>query len=288
LGSALARLGPWLTASTLPKLTNALNDPDPIVRLAAVETLSSAPVETREQYLPRMLQDPVLAVRIEAVHALAGPAESGLREADRAAFRRALEEFIAVQTYNADRPEGRTSLANLHAQRGEAEKAIAQYRKAIELDPTYIQAYANLADLYRARGAESESEAALRTGLARNPTAAALDYALGLSLTRQKRPAEAIKAFADAVRIDPTQPRYAYVYAVAQNDAGRAKEALQTLEAARKRNPYDRDVLTGLAHYTAAAGDRESALRYVRQLQELDPENGEYARLAAQIRGVGP
>ncbi|HVN33619.1 MAG TPA: ammonia-forming cytochrome c nitrite reductase subunit c552, partial [Casimicrobiaceae bacterium] len=286
--SALARLAPWLTASTLPKATNALNDPDPIVRLAAVEALASAPLETRRQFLPRMLQDPVLAVRIEAAHALAGAAEAGLGEADRAAFKRAIDDYVAVQTYNADRPEGRSSLANLYAERGDAEAAIAQYRKAIELDPTFVQAYANLADLYRARGAETEAEAALRAGLARNPKAAALHYALGLALTRQKRPAEALKALAEAARLDPTQPRYAYVYAVALNDSGRRKDALRTLEAARRRSPYDRDVLSALVHYTAAAGDREAALRYVRQLQELDPESREYAALAAQIRGAGP
>jgi predicted CXXCH cytochrome family protein len=286
--SALTRVERWLTPSTLPKATNALNDPDPIVRLAAVDVLSGTPVETRQQYLPRMLQDPVLAVRIEAARALAGPVEAGLREADRTAFDRAIAEFIAVQTYNADRPEGRASLANVYAARGDAESAIAQYRKAIELDPTFVQAYANLADLYRSRGAETESEAALRAGLARNPNAAALQYALGLALTRQKRAADAMKAFADAVRLDPTSSRYAYVYAVALNDSGRKKEALQTLEAARKRSPYDGDVLAALAHYTAAAGDRETALRYVKQLRELDPENGDYARLAAQIQGPRP
>jgi predicted CXXCH cytochrome family protein len=286
--SALSRLGRWLTPSTLPRVTSALNDPDPIVRLAAVETLSTAADETRLQYLARMLQDPVRAIRVEAAHALAGPGEAGLRGSDRAAFARAVEEFVAVQTYNADRPEGRTSLANLYAVRGDAERAIAEYRKAIELDPTFFQAYANLADLYRGRGAENESEAALRAGLARSPAAAALHYALGLSLTRQKRATEALKELAEAVRLDPAQPRYAYVYAVALNDSGHPKEALQTLDDARKRNPYERDVLSGLAMYTAAAGDREAALRYARQLQDLDPENSEYARLAAQIQGGRP
>jgi predicted CXXCH cytochrome family protein len=286
--SALTRLERWLTASTLPKVTNSLNDSDPIVRLAAVDALTNTAIETRQQYLPRMLQDSVLAVRIEAARSLAGPAEAGLRDSDRAAFNRALEEYIAVQTYNADRPEGRSSLGNLYALRGDAERAIAEYRKAIELDPTFMQAYVNLADLYRARGAESESEAALRTGLARNPEAAALHYALGLSLVRQKRMAEALKELAEAVRLDTAHPRYAYVYAVAQNDSGQAKEALQTLGAARKRSPYDPDLLSALALYTAAAGEREAALRYAKQLQDLDPENSEYAKLAEQIRGGRP
>lgn len=286
--SALGRIERWLTPGTLPKVTNALNDPDPLVRLAAVEALSTAAVETRQQYLPRMLQDPVRSIRVDAAHALAGPGEAGLRGADRAAFDRAIEEFVAVQTYSADRPEGRTSLANLYALRGEAERAITEYRKATELDPTFIQAYANLADLYRARGSESESEAALRAGLARNPTAAALHYALGLALTRQKRTAEAVKELSEAARLDPAHTRYAYVFAVAQNDSGHPREALQTLEGARKRSPYDRDVLLALVTYTAAAGDRETALRYARQLQELDPENSEYARLTAQIENRRP
>ncbi len=60
---------------------------------------------------------------------------------------------------------------------------------------------------------------------------------------------------------------------MALNDAGQTKEALQVLAAALKRDPYDRDVLSGLAFFTAQAGKREVALGYVTQLRELDPEN---------------
>lgn len=46
--------------------------------------------------------------------------------------------------------------------RGDASKAMAEYRRAIALDPTYQQAYANLADLYRARGVDGEAETVLK------------------------------------------------------------------------------------------------------------------------------
>src|SRR6185369_11044854 len=133
---------------------------------------SSTDVATRQRFLPRMLADPVRAVRVEAARALAGPAEAGLQADDRPRFDRALAEYIAVQTYNADRPDGRGRLAELYAERGNTEAAIAEYRKAIELDPTYVQAYANLADLYRARGVDREAEAVLRAGIAKVPGAA--------------------------------------------------------------------------------------------------------------------
>jgi predicted CXXCH cytochrome family protein len=281
--SALTRLAPYQNAATLPSVTRSLNDTDPLVRLAAVQVLSVTDVAIRQRYLPRMLDDPVLAIRIETAHALAGPAEAGLKASERATLDRVLAEYIAVHTYNSDRPEGRTSLANLYAIRGDAEHAITEYRKAIELDPTFVQAYVNLADLFRERGVESAAEAALRAGLSRNPKSAPLHYALGLSLVRQKRTAEGLKSLAEAARLDAGSPRYAYVYAVALSDSGRPRDALRILEATHRKNPYDRDVLSTLALYTSQAGRRDAALAYARDLVKLDPDNRQYANLLQQI-----
>jgi Flp pilus assembly protein TadD len=141
----------------------------------------------------------------------------------------------------------------------------------------------NLADLHRARGADGEAQAVLRQGLARDPKSAALHYALGLTHVRQKQAADALKALAEAARLEPANARYAYVYAVGLNDSGRPTEALKVLEAARKRNPFDRDVLSALALYASRAGNRDVALGYAKQLQELDPENPEFARLVTMI-----
>lgn len=281
--SAIDRLGRWMTPTMLPAVTRALNDPDAVVRLAAVEALANTDPPTRQRYLARMLGDTVRAVRIEAARALAGPPEAGLPPDDRLRFERALAEYVAAQTYNADRPEGRSSLAALSAARGDAERAIAEYRNAIALDPAYVQAYANLADLYRARGVDSEAETVLRAGIVKVPDAAALHHALGLVFVRQKRSGEALGELAAAARLEPASARYAYVYAVALNDAGQPKQALQVLDAALARHPYDREVLAALAHFRA--GDREAARNYVRQLRELDPESVEYAQMAKQIEG---
>ncbi len=281
--SAIQRLGHLLTPSTLDAVTRALNDSDPLLRLAAVEALAGTEPGVRQRYLARMLDDPVRAVRIEAARALAGEAESGLAPSQRAAFDRALAEYVAAQTYNADRPEGRMGLGNLAARRGDAADAIVQYRKAIAIDPTFVPAYANLADLYRARGADGEAVAVLREGLARNPRAAVLHHALGLALVRQKQSAEGLAALREAARLAPDNARFAYVYAVALNDAGRARDAVQVLVSARERDPNDRDLLSALAFFTAQAGKREQALDYVRRLRELDPENAQYAQMEQQI-----
>ena len=275
--SALDRLARWLTPDTLSSVAYALNDPDPLVRLAAVEALANTDSATRLRYLPRMLGDPVRSVRIEAARALAGPDEARIPTAQREGFAKALAEYVAVQTYNADRPEGHLNLGNLYAIRGDSDRALAEYKKALAIDPRSVEARVNLADLHRAQGADSEGEAALRQGIALEPRAAPLHHALGLALIRQKQTAAGVRALGEAAKLAPSnaQYKYAYVYAVALNDTGRPQDAL-------KHQPYEREVLFALAQYSAA-GNREAALGYARQLQELDPENPQYARLVASL-----
>jgi tetratricopeptide (TPR) repeat protein len=284
--SAIDRLGRHLTPLTVDAISRALNDPDAVVRLAAVEALGGADAATRQRYLPRMLDDSVRAVRIEAARALAGAPEQSLPASQRDGFARVLAEYIAVQTYNADRPEGRMNLGNLYAQRRDVGGAIEEYRKAIAIDPTFVAAYANLADLYRAGGVDGEAEKTLREGLARNPKEAVLHHALGLTLVRQKRMAEGLQELRTASQLAPTSGRYAYVYAVALNSGGRTAEAIAVLNTALARQPYDRDILSGLAYFNAQAGKRDVALGYVKRLRELDPDSTEVAQMARQIEGA--
>src|SRR4029079_18261389 len=115
--------------------------------------------------------------------------------------------------------------------------------------------------------------------------AAALHHALGLSMVRQKRTPDALRELAEATRLEPSNARFAYVYAIALNDSGDPKRALAVLADALKRQANDRDLLSGLVLYTAKAGQRDAALAYAKRLVELDPENREYAQLAARSAG---
>jgi tetratricopeptide (TPR) repeat protein len=283
--SALARLGPWLSPITLDTISRTLNDPDPMVRLAAVEALGNASVEVRVRYLPRMTTDPVRTVRIAAGRALAGPAESRVSQEYRAALGKAQDEYLATLLYNADRPESRLGLGALHAARGDRARAIAEYERAITIDATFVPAYVNLADLHRDAADEAAAQAALRRGLAREPKSAALHHALGLSLVRQRDRAQALDELAAAARLAPDNARYAYVYAVALNDLGQPGKAREALATALARHPYDRDILSTLVLYSMQAGDRESARTYVTRLREVEPDDARYARLAAQVDG---
>ena len=281
--SAVQRLGRYLSPVTLPTVRHALNDPDPMVRAAAVGALAGVDAATRLQLLPRMLDDPVRQVRMEAARALAGEPEARLAADDKAKFAAALDEYVAAQRFNADRPEAHAALGILYVTRGRDAEAAAAYRKALELDPTYVLAALNLADLQRAQAREDEAERTIRDALKSAPQSAPAHHALGLALARQKRMPEALAEFALAAKLAPENPRFVYVYGVALHDTGKRVEAIKTLQAALDRHPYDREILFALATYERDAGDAARAREHARLLRELEPENRDFARLAGEL-----
>jgi tetratricopeptide (TPR) repeat protein len=223
--------------------------------------------------LASLLDDPVRSVRIETANVLAGAPPNILSGEFAGAFDRATDEYIAAQELNADRPEALLNLGALFARNGKFDRAEAELKTALALDPSFAPAAVNLADLYRVLGREAEGDALLRKTLQRNPDDAALLHTLGLSLVRQKQNEKALGFFAAAWRIEPANARYAYVYAVALNDAGQTGAAIQTLTSAIKAHPYDRDSLAALVALCNRAGEPAKAVIYAQRLAQLEPEN---------------
>jgi predicted CXXCH cytochrome family protein len=215
--SALERLAGLSGEAALLSAEAALDDPSPLVRAAAVAVHEQLPPLQRRAVAP-LLGDPVRTVRMQAARTLAPLAEDAFSADELEAFRGAAAEFVSAERFNADRPEHRTNLGAFLADRGEWAASEAEYRAALELDPGFVPAWANLADLMRVAGREAEAEATLRKGLEQSPGAAALHHSLGLSLVRQQRKAEALKELKRATELEPTNRRYAYVYDVARAD----------------------------------------------------------------------
>jgi Flp pilus assembly protein TadD len=174
----------------------------------------------------------------------------------------------------------------LYARRGEPVKAETAYQAAIKLDPRFIPAYVNLADLYRATGRDGEGERTLRDAAGLAPNDASVRHALGLLLVREKRLAEANAELARAARLDHGNARYAYVYAIALDAAGRRAECLRILEDNRRRHPADRDTLMALLSFRHDAGESAAALVYARELRQLDPDEPAFERLIETLENA--
>jgi tetratricopeptide (TPR) repeat protein len=192
-------------ATTL--LGNAVNDPDPLVRIAALQAMHAAPPELRPTFGSELLSDPIRAVRAQA--ALTFVDTRDLLPVDAArAYHGAAKDYRQSLIATASLPESLTVLSDFEFRMGENDKSNEYLKHAIRLDP----------DLAIAR------------------------HSYGLALIREKRYEEALAELQRAYDLDPGNPRYAYVYAVALNSLGSVEEALAVLDKARDDFPDDAEI----------------------------------------------
>jgi Flp pilus assembly protein TadD len=163
------------------------------------------------------------------------------------------------------------------------DKAETEYNTSLKLDPSFVQGYINLADLYRLQGREGEGEEVLRSGLVVIKDSPEILHSLGLLLVRNKRIPEAIQALESAANLRSENPRFSYVYAVALNSVGQNEKALVVLQKAQVNHPYNREILFTLLTMNRDIGHLDSALEYIRKLIELEPENSGFLSLEQQL-----
>jgi predicted CXXCH cytochrome family protein len=282
--TALSELAPYVSPRNIALARTGLADPDPMVRIGALDMLENLQAGQVWPIVSPLLSDPVRGVRIRAVSLLASVPTANQPPADRALFDLAAREFIAAQRFNADRPEAHTTLGNFLAQRGRAIDAEAEYKGALKLSPQFMTAAINLADLYRQIGHDDRGEIVLRDALKISPREASVHHALGLALTRLKHPSAAIDEFRQAAELAPDDARYHYVYAVALHSAGQPGEAMTVLKETLKKHPANREVLLALLSFSRAAGDNASALTYAEQLAAIAPDDRSVSGVIQELR----
>lgn len=196
-------------AGELSALEESVGDPDPLVRLAALQAVHAAPLMARPFLGTELLWDPIRAVRVQAALTFVETRDVLPPEAARA-YPSAANEYRQSLLANASRPESLTVLADFEFRMGDNRQAIEYLEHALQLDPKYA--------------------------LAR--------HSYGLALIREKRYEEALVELEQAYALQPNNPRFAYVYVVALNSSGMADEALVVLETARQRFPADMGIQT--------------------------------------------
>jgi Flp pilus assembly protein TadD len=242
-----------------------------LVRSAAPRALSPAASPVIVQAVLSLLGDPVRAVRVEAARALSGLPDRAMSAGQRSAFRGAYEELVGAELTDADRPEAHLNLGLLNTRQGQPADAESEYRTALRLDPKFVPAMVNLADLDRMRGLDRQGVELLRQALSIEPRSADATHALGLFMVRQHNYADALPLLKRAAELAPDNVRYGYVYAVALNSTGSPEQSRALLTQIHRQHPENRNVLAALIADERGAGDVQAALSHARELADLDP-----------------
>lgn len=264
----LAELPNYPSEQALKLATRELGNPAPQVRESAVRAISAflPPPERVALYGP-LLRDPVLAVRIIAARDLLSASGQGLGPT----WDKAIVEYEDVQLSLLERAEANLNLAMLYQASGRGDKVEAQLRTALLRDPDFFPALVTLAQWLEANGRSQEARTLIADNLKQHPEAALLQHTQGLMLIRAGDTANAMPHLREAARLEPANPQYNYVLAVALHDSGHVDQACEQLEKLLALQPYNRNARLSLIQYYLENGKEPKAQVVMQSWKKLNP-----------------
>ena len=225
--------------SMLPNSTQQLNNADiqtwlssehDLIRLALARIGQLLPPAERLKGYQELLTDKYLAVRIAAANNLIN-----LGLDNKPVFEQALQALLSSNQVTQWRGEGNLNQSQVYTQLGQTQQAIDALLHGIKVEPYFDANYINLAETYRSLGQTAKVEQTLQQGLQANPKSAFLHYSQGMHLIRQQQKEQSITSFKQAIKWEPNNIQFAYVYFIALDSIGQTKRAVSELKMVIKQ-----------------------------------------------------
>ena len=179
--------------------------------------------------------------------------------------------FRAVITKNPNSPTAHSNLGNLFLNKGLNDRAIAEFRRSIEIDPSYVYGRFNLAAALIGNGDADHAIPELREVLNANPNHAKAYYELGNALSKTGKSEEAISAYQRALILQSDLSDAHCNLANLLLEKGKFEEALTHYRKAVELQPNNPGAHYNLAVGLVRNGQPQPAIAELRSALRLDP-----------------
>lgn len=172
----------------------------------------------------------------------------------------------------SDEAVQRNNLGASLLQQGKMDEAIAEFQKAVDLDPKYAAAHLNLAYAYDRQGQLDMALAQYQKVIDLQPENLFAHNNLGVLYDKQGRYEEAIAAFEQVLQIDPSNATALQNLENAKKSRGIVEEREERFAQARKEveaRPDDPRAAYELGRLHASFGEKDQALKWVAKALEL-------------------
>lgn len=179
------------------------------------------------------------------------------------------------------------NLIELYGRLGQFERAEQHYRASIRIDPGSAESYYNFGVLLLSAEKYSQAEDAFRKTIDINPFYAGAHNNLGYLLERRGNFSEAETEYRRAIENKPSDRQAHFNLGRILVNQKKYQEGIQELE--RTLEPEDENTpryIYALGAAFARAGDRENALRYIRQARDGAAARGQSALLTSIERDL--
>lgn len=271
--TALQYLSSYESNETDSVIIEMLNDPEPIIREAAVNAVRINDQEKLVKVLAPLLNDPVKIVRLASGNRLSLIKKDFFTKRQVNNFNSVMAEYLNSLNYLADFPTGKFNLGNYYSNTGDLQKAEKFYNEAIKSDSLQYPAKVNLAMLYYNGGKIKKAENLFLNLAKNNPEFENSYYYLGLLKAEQKDYKAAAGYLEKAALTPDPSPRVYYNLGLIYqflNNPGKSEEILLT---GYSRDPDNFDIMYALSDLYLKKGNIKKALLYANELREKYPDN---------------
>lgn len=183
----------------------------------------------------------------------------------------AMAEYRKALEVNPETGDALVNLGLALSQTGRPEEAVALYRKALQTDPANVKAVDNLGVALFQMGRFDEAIAQFHVAMQMDPTFPKPHVNLGDVLIKQGHIEEAIAEFREALRLDPDNVDASENLGNAFADQGKAQEAMAQYRESLRINPAYAPAHYDLGVALQQLGRMEEARAEYRNALQLDP-----------------
>ncbi len=284
--SALARMESFADQNALIAIQRAVREKEPLKRLGAISAARAYPMPLRYELLAPLLIDSRLTIRVGAARAVAAmlsPAHrANLSDTQMQILQQAVDEYRQTEQYHAERGYSHTNLGNLALDLHQYQQAEHHYRKALEVEPIYLPAYINLADLLRRQGSEKPARSVLMRAQSIAPDDPDINYALAMSWIRDNNRVQAGEHLRRSAQFG--NAGHKFTYGLLLKEQGETDAALIQLERAHALKPNQFDINYVLAQLYIEKKAYPQAMAYARNLAKLAPDDPQMRKLIEQLQ----
>lgn len=198
---------------------------------------------------------------------------------------------VAAVHAASDEAAQRNNLGASLLQQGKMAEAIAEFQKAVDLDPKYAAAHLNLAYAYDRHGQVDMAMVQYQKVIDLQPQNLFAHNNLGVLYDKQGRYQEAIEAFERALQIDPSDATALQNLENAKKSRGIVEEREERFAQARKEvepRPDDPRAAYELGRLHASYGEKDQALEWISKALELGFDDFKFLKddpALASLRG---
>jgi tetratricopeptide (TPR) repeat protein len=196
----------------------------------------------------------------------------------------AIDMLEAVVREQPMRFETHELLGELYQQKGDTEKAIANFEQTLQIDSSRPESYLRLADLYLKLKRPDKAVDTVRMARGKFPDVPQIAFSLAVTLSQAKRHTEAMTAFAEAQTAaeqsheDMLNASFYFQYGAAAEQAGLIDKAAELMRESIRLDPSNAAQAQNYLGYMWVDRDinLDEAGGLIRKALEQDPDNGAY------------